>query len=361
MVEEYPEHEFVLVVDAATAAQGVFPERATLEVVATNEQQIQAASADGARQISDLWRMTRAVAKARFDVFFFPTRYSFFPLICSTPTIVAFHDATAEQHPKLIFPGFRSRLLWRIKTRMAFRRADKLVTVSNDARKQLSEVFNFPAESITVISEGPDPIFRPLDDEIDTASVREQFKLPVEDPLILYVGGISPHKNLQGLLKALEHVTAPWHLIIVGDYENDSFWGCYNELLELIGTIGLSGRVTFTGYVDDEDLLKLYNTSTMLVLPSMSEGFGLPVVEAMACGLPVAASARNSIPEVLGDAGLLFDPTSIEEIAESISRMLADPQLRTKFRQLGLERAKHYTWTRGAKTMVGLFESIRDQ
>ena len=361
MVRSHPEHDFVLVVDAATAAQGEFPERATLEVVATSEQQIQAASADGSRQIVDLWRMARAVARARFDVFFFPTRYSFFPLICATPTVIAFHDATAERHPELIFPGFRSRLLWRIKTRLALRRADRLVTVSQDARRQLSDVFQYPAESITVISEGPDPIFRPRIDDGEAANIRDRFMLPPDDPLILYVGGISPHKNLQGLLHALERVPGSWHLVLVGDYKNDSFWGCYSELVTLLGDIGLSGRVTFTGFVTDEELLHFYNASTMLVLPSMSEGFGLPVVEAMACGLPVAASARNSIPEVLGDAGLLFDPTSVEDISGCITRLLEDPQLRDQLRLLGLARAERYSWEQGARNMVELLESIRDR
>ncbi len=360
MVEGHPEHEFVLVMDAATEAEGTFPERAELHVVATKEQQIQAASADGARQISDLWAMSRAVAKANFDAFFFPTRYSYFPMTCSTPTAIAFHDATAERHPKLIFPGFRSRILWRIKTRLAWRRADRHVTVSQDARKQLSDVFGFPEESITVVSEGPDEMFRPLDN-VDTAAVRQQFELPPDDPLILYVGGISPHKNLDGLLKALKQVPRPWHLVAVGDYKNDSFWGCYQELVELAKEISLVDHVTFTGYVPDEELVELFAASTMLVLPSMSEGFGLPVVEAMACGVPVAASNRNSIPEVLGDSGLLFDPTSIDDIAKSISRVLEDRELRDLFRQRGLKRAEFYTWAQGARTMVDLLESIQEQ
>ena len=163
------------------------------------------------------------------------------------------------------------------------------------------------------------------------------------------------------MFEALQHVAGPWHLVLVGDYKNDSFWGCYQELVALKGDIGLEDRVTFTGFVADDDLNKLYNASTMLVLPSMSEGFGLPVVEAMACGLPVAASARNSIPEVLSDAGLLFDPTNIEEMAVNISRMLEDVEFREQCRNLGLARAQHYTWAQGAQTMVALLESLRDK
>ncbi len=358
MVRGYPQHEFVLVLDKDTAAEGKFPERAVLEVVRTSEQPTQAASAEGSRRLMDLWRMGRAVAKARFDVFFFPTRYSFYPLTCTTPTVVAFHDATAERHPKLIFPNFRSRLFWRIKTRLALHRADRLVTVSEDARRQIAEAFDYSAESITVISEGPDPIFRPIHDEDGVSSVRRRLQLPTDVPLILYVGGISPHKNLQGLLRALAKIPRPWHAVLVGDYQHDSFWGCYDELLELRRELELTERVTFTGFVSDEDLLLLYNTATLLVLPSMSEGFGLPVVEAMACGLPVAASERNSIPEILGDAGVIFDPSVPENMAATIARLLEDPDLCEQLRVKGLARAELFSWEKSAQRMIEILEDV---
>ncbi len=358
MVRDHPQHQFVLVVDQHTAAQGEFPETALLEVVSTGEQPAQAASADGSRGVLDLWRMGSAVARARFDVFFFPTRYSYFPFSGTAPTVIAFHDATAEQHPELIFPNLRSRFLWCVKSRLALRRADRLVTVSEDARRQISAVFGYPADEITVISEGPDPIFRPVDDGARAASVRTRLELPADVPLLLYVGGISPHKNLQGLFHALTNVTGPWHLVLAGDYEGDSFWGCYEELVELGRRLQLTERVTFTGFASDEDLVMLYNMATLLVLPSMSEGFGLPVVEAMACGLPVAASDRNSIPEILGDAGLLFDPTSQSDIVAAITRLLEEADLRRRCSATGLARAELYSWERGARQIVALLEEL---
>ncbi len=358
MVRGYPQHEFLLVLDEDTAAEGEFPARAELKVVPTSEQPTRAASADGSRRLMDLWRMGRAVAKAHLDVFFFPTRYTFYPLPCTTPTVVAFHDATAERHPELIFPSFRSRSLWRIKTRLALHRADRLVTVSEDARRQIAEVFDYSAEAITVISEGQGAIFRPVPDEDQAASVRTRLELPADVPLILYVGGISPHKNLQGLFRALAHVPGPWHAVLVGDYRHDSFWGCYNELLEVGRELGLVERVSFTGFVSDEDLLLLYNTATLLVLPSMSEGFGLPLVEAMACGLPVAASRRNSIPEILGDAGVLFDPSVPEEMTAAIVRLLQDSNLRERLRLKGLARAELFSWEKGAQRMMAVLEDV---
>lgn len=358
MVRGYPQHEFVLVLDDATAAEAEFPEGAELQVVATSEQQIRAASAEGSRRPIDMWRLGRAVAGARFDVFFFPTRYTFYPVFGKTPLVVAFHDATAEHHPKQIFPNFRSRVFWGIKSRLAFRQADRLVTVSEDARHQIAAAFACKADGISVISEGPDPIFRPLDDEAELERVRARYELPSAEPLILYVGGISPHKNLQGLLRALAGVSGRWHAVLVGDHQGDSFWGCYEELVRLVGELELEGRVSFTGYVPDADLVKLYNAAALLVLPSFSEGFGLPVIEAMACGLPVAASARNSLPEVIGGAGLLFDPLVSAEMTSAIAGLLCDADLRENLRRRGLERARHYSWERGAERMMEILESV---
>lgn len=303
--------------------------------------------------------MSRAVSRLKFDAFFFPTSYSFFPLFCKTPTVIVFHDAIAEQHPELIFPGWRSRLFWQLKSWLARRRANRLLTVSQDARAQLAEVFRLRESEIDVVSEGPDPCFRPLDLPANSEAIFERYHLPSGVPLIVYVGGISPHKNLNGLLRAAAQVTdSPWHLVLVGDYAGDSFWGCYQEVLDLAKSLGLADRVTFTGYVPDADLLLIYNLATMLVLPSMSEGFGLPVIEAMACGLPVAVSNRNSLPEIIGDAGLLFDPLSTTEMAAAIGRLLSDEPLRRALREQGLKRAESFSWKAGARKLVTILEEV---
>lgn len=358
MVRGYPGEEFVLVVDEQTASEGTFPQHAELEVVSTSEQPTRAASADGARRPLDLWKMSRAVARARFDVFVFPTRYSYFPMTCRTPTVVAFHDATAERHPGLIFPSARSRWFWNIKTKLALRRADRLVTVSEDARRQIAEVFDYPIDQIAVVTEGPDAIYQPCGDHAAASAARARWTLPSDTPLILYVGGISPHKNLTGLFHALADLGAPWHAVLVGDYENDSFWGCYDELVGLARELGLTERITFTGFVSDSELKDLYNTATLFVLPSMSEGFGLPLVEAMACGLPVAASRRNSIPEVVGEAGLLFDPESRAEMTAALARLLQDASLRANLRDEGLRRVQRFSWTKGAEQMMSLLREM---
>ena len=357
MVVRHPQHHFVLVVDAHTARQCTFPSGAETLVVQTSEQPTQAAAADGARSLTDVWRMSRALTSARFDVVLFPTRYTFVPLLGSTPAVLTIHDATDVHQPHLLFPHWRSRLLWKLKSRLAIRRAKRIVTVTNDARQQIAAAFSLREDSITVVSEGPDAGFVP---RAADAAAGARHAIPFGARLILYVGGISPHKNLQALLRAAARVRQQepdgWHVVLVGDYKGDSFLSCYRELVELARSLGLEERVTFTGFVPDDDLVLLYNAATMLVLPSKGEGFGLPVVEAMACGLPVAASDRNSLPEVLGGAGLLFDPDSDEAIAASIIRLLRDAKLRADLRARGLVRARAYSWDAGADTMVRVLE-----
>jgi len=360
IISEGPQHQYTLIVDGVTAQESVFPPGARVDVVLTSEQPSRAASADGARSPLDLWRMSRAAARNRFDLFFFPAVYSFYPVLRQVPTVVTFHDAIPESYPELIFPSRRSRLFWGLKSWLARKQADRLLTVSESARDQIAAAFGYPPSAIDVITEGVGSAFRPLDDPRASGSVRARYRLPPDAPLVLYVGGISPHKNLDGLLRAMRLVfdTSPvaCHLALVGDYAGDSFHGCYEELRTVCGQLGLEDRVTFLGFVPNEDLVALYNAATLLVLPSFLEGFGLPAVEAMACGLPVAASRRGSLGEVVGEAGILFDPSDRDEMARAIRRLLEAPELRSELRVKGLRRAEGFSWNAAARAAVRLFE-----
>ena len=362
MISECGQHEFVLVVDRPTAEQCQFPAGAKLDVVDTRQQPTEAASAEGSRSPMDLWRMARRASRCPVDVFFFPAVYSFYPLFRRIPTAVTFHDAIAENHPDLIFPGLRSRLFWNLKTKLALRQADCLLTVSQSARSQFAAAFKYPEAAIHVINEGPGDEFRPIHDQSVIHDVLDRYQLPRDVPLILYVGGISPHKNLHGLLHAATRLRqqsqGPWHLVLVGDYKNDSFYGCFEELSQLSRQLELDSRVTFTGFVPNDHLVALYNAATMLVLPSFSEGFGLPVVEAMARGVPVAASRRGSLPEVLGEAGLLFDPEDHGDMARAIACLLEDRALNEKLRSQGQRRAELFSWKTAARDTIRLFEDM---
>jgi glycosyltransferase involved in cell wall biosynthesis len=358
-------HAITLFVDAQTAATHALPAGCRVEVVGTSEQPTQAASAEGSRRVGDLWRLSRRASAARSDVLFFPAVYSYYPLLGRRPTVVAFHDAIAEEHPALVMPAARGRMLWRAKTWLARRQATCLLTVSESARDQIVSAFGYPRARIHVVAEAAGAEFRPLrDDERPSVdAVRRTYGLPADAPLVVYVGGLSPHKNLEGLLQAMARLRgrgANAHLAIVGDPAADGFLSAHASLSALRASLGLTDAVTFTGYVPGDHLVALYNAASVAVLPSFSEGFGLPALEAMACGAPVAASRRGSIPEVVGEAGVLFDPADPEDMARALASVLADEALRRRLRAAGLERAALFSWeTAAARTLDVLEEAAR--
>lgn len=360
LVEEHPEHDFTLVLDRRTHDEGRFPAGARFAVVATHAQPTRAASAAGARSPADLWRLARAASSLAADVVFFPAVYSYYPILRRVPVLVAFHDVIAESHPGLVFAGARARLFWALKCRAAALQASAILTVSADARRRLARTFGYPEQRVHVVSEAPARLFHPIEDPAAQETARRRWGLPESGPLLLYVGGISPHKNLAGLLEAFALVAGrtPAHLALAGDHADDSFLGCHPELQALARRLAIEGRVTFTGYVPDEDLALLYSTATLLVQPSFDEGFGLPVAEAMACGLPVAASRRGSLPELLGPDGLYFEPTDAREMGAVLLRLLEDAELRRAQRQIGLARAAALSWSRTASRTLELLEEL---
>ena len=356
-------HELVLVVDKHTAARWEPPRDVESLVVDTHHQPTRMASADRQRSLGDLRRMGKAVAHGRFDVFFFPAVYSFFPIPRVIPTVVTFHDVIAENHPSLIFSNKRSRLAWWTKVRLALRQADQLLTVSNHAKQQIVRVFGYHESKILTVYEGAGEGFGPIKDEARLRATLDDLHLPNDKELILYVGGISPHKNLDGLMRAVNELerSTNWHLVITGDPEADGFLNCFDQLVAIIDELDLKSRVTFTGFVSDQALAALYNASTILVLPSFEEGFGLPVVEAMACGLPVAASSRGSLEEIVGPAGLLFDPDDHAQLANTLDRLLNDPQLRIRLIEEGQRRLSRFSWATSAEQVLEQLQRVANR
>ena len=356
-------HEIVLVVDRQTAAAHAMPEGCRVIAVPTREQPTRAASAHGARGLADLWRLSRGASACDADVFFFPAVYSYFPLARRRPTVVAFHDAIAEEHPDLVVPEWQGRMLWNAKTWLARRQAACLLTVSESAREQIVSAFGYPRERIRVVAEAAGDEFRPLGgpDRAAVGRVLGTYGLPADRPLLVYVGGLSPHKNLEGLLEAMARLrggVGRAHLAIVGDPAADGFNNSHSALLARREALGLEAAVTFTGYVPGDDLVPLYNAAAAVVLPSFSEGFGLPALEAMACGVPVAASRRGALPEVVGDAGLFFDPRDADEMARALEQLLGDPALRARLGEAGRRRSRLFSWAAAAEKTLDLLEEV---
>jgi alpha-1,3-rhamnosyl/mannosyltransferase len=300
-----------------------------------------------------MWRLGRAVGRAGFDVFFFPAVFSYFPIPARVPCVVCYHDSTAERFGELLFPTRRNLWLWRAKTALARLQTTRAMTVSESSARDLETIHGFAPERIDTVTEAADAVFRVLDDPALARSARARHGVPEEADLLVYVGGMNRHKNVMGLLRAMPAVLAARpeaHLAIVGSTSGEGFWDNVPELRAFVaGDAQLSRRVHFTGRLEDEALVELLNGADALVFPSLWEGFGLPAVEAMACGTPVLASDRSSLPEVVGSAGRFFDPEDPRSIADCVVGFLSDPALRSALRDAARERARTFSWERAAE------------
>jgi glycosyltransferase involved in cell wall biosynthesis len=216
---------------------------------------------------------------------------------------------------------------------------------------------------VRFIHEAAGSLFRPTGGDPAGAEALAALGLAPDTRYLLYVGGISPHKNLSLLIDAFCALTAEaafagTKLLLVGDIEKDVFHSSLSEHREALRAKERGSDVVFTGFVPDAALVHLYNRSTALVLPSLDEGFGLPAIEAMACGTPVVASRAGSLPEVVGDAGLLFDPRDGEDLVARLRVVLGDPAVRAALSRQCLERAAGFSWAHAAGELRGIFEEL---
>lgn len=363
-------NEYVLFLDAATARDAdelPSEKRAARVVIETSAAATRAAASDGSRSLGDLWRMRRAVAKwdHKLDVFYFPADYTYFPVKTTARVIVTKHDMTDRRVPQLLFPSWRSRFFWEVKIRLAIHRSDLVFTVSETSRRDIIDAFGLGPERVRVIADAVDPSFVPVPDSPERAAMLAHYGIRPGERFVLYVGGISPHKNLDTLVRAYQRWRqsvggdgAPVSLVLVGDYVADVFHSSYPAIRRLIESAGLESSVRFTGYVPDADLRHLYSAADALVLPSFYEGFGLPVLEAMACGTAVIASDAGALPEVVSNAGLLFDPHSPEALAAVLGRVLGDDALRRDLTARGRARAAQFTWEASARAALAAFEEV---
>jgi glycosyltransferase involved in cell wall biosynthesis len=357
------EHQFFLVVDQPLAELTRF-ENVTVIQARSSLPTTQAAVADGNRSLLDMYRLGKAVAGCPIDVMFFPAVYSWFPVPLRFPAMVTVYDAIAEHYPKLIFPSWKGRLFWKIKMKSAIWASRRVLTVSNAAKEEIVKYIGVDSDVIDVTSAAPDPQFQQTRDEERKGAARQRAQIPPNASVILFVGGLAPHKNLSGFLDGFEKSLGnacmrDVHVALIGDLKGAGFFSNYNSLYTKVKTNPLlAERVHFSGYVPDEDLVALYSSAFAVTMPSYSEGFGLPAVEAMACGAPVLASDRGSLPEVIGDAGLYFDPFDVESISKAIIEMAGNDSLRLQLSSNALARAKTFTWQHAAQVTLTYLEAM---
>jgi glycosyltransferase involved in cell wall biosynthesis len=265
------------------------------------------------------------------------------PIWAPCPTVVTVYDLSFEHFPDR-FPRAQQWYL-RSQTRRSCRRARRIITISEASRQDVHRFYGIPLSQIDVILPGVDPIYKPLP-ETAVAQFRREKGL---GRFILHVGTLQPRKNLPTLLEAFAHWTANGgpptvQLVLVGG----KGW-LFDEIFKQVQSLRLEKRVLFTGYVADEELPFWYNAAELLVFPSVYEGFGMPIVEAMACGTPVIAANCSSIPEAVGDAGLLFPPQEAAALAQQMARLISDSALQETLRAKGLARAKLFSWARAGR------------
>jgi glycosyltransferase involved in cell wall biosynthesis len=358
-------HEFVLFLDRPPEPEMLRPGVSIVQVDVSRTVTVSAV-AGGSRSLSDIHAFKRAVAKQALDVMFFPAVYSWFPVKRSLPVVVTLHDAIAERFPELVFPDRKGRMLWALKMRLACWQATRFITVSHAAKREIVEFLRLGPDEIDVITEAADPMFQASGNSEKLSEARARAGLPEDDRMIVYVGGLAPHKNIAGFMQAFARITGQpgvedLHLVLIGDVEGDGFHSHYQELNELRQTDQrLAGRVHFTGFVSDEDLVTLMAGSVALCLPSFSEGFGLPAIEAMACGIPVLASSAGSLPEVVGDAGLLFDPHDIAAMSAAILDISTNAGLRSELQKRALQRSSQFSWATAAQMVFPVLQATVD-
>ncbi|MEO8577997.1 MAG: glycosyltransferase family 1 protein [Gemmatimonadales bacterium] len=353
MVRLAPDDEFVCFVDRESAARFTVAAPNVRNVIVHAETAAStAASATGYRSPLDILAMTRAVARTRLDIFFSPSVYTYFPLPPRLRAVVTIHDAIAERFPSLTLASARARMFWKLKVKLALHQATRILTVSDYAALDVERIHRVPRERIDVATEAAASAFRPRD-PADIELEARRIGLPEGARWFIYVGGFNPHKNIPSIIKAHATVVAGTHgdkphLLLVGTVSRDVFLGDLAGAKAAIDEAGTSDLVHWTGFVPDEELSALNSGAIALLLPSAAEGFGLPAIEAAACGTPVIATVESPLPLLLEGGGIFIVPGDERGLFNAMSELASDGALRSAMAKCALERSSILTWERGA-------------
>ena len=278
------------------------------------------------------------------------------PVRRGTRTLLTVHDLSFIRDPESATPVLRHYLNAVVPRSVA--RADHVLADSQATRADLVELYRTPAEKISVLYSGVHESFQPVTDPATLAAVRARYGLG-DAPFVLAVGTLQPRKNYVRLIQAfaaisnLQPRTSNLHLVIAGD----KGWR-YDAIFAEVEKLGLGDRVRFPGFVADADLPALYSAARVLAYPSIYEGFGLPMLEAMACGTPVVASTASCMPEVAGDAALLVPPTDVDGLAAALDLALTDEALRADLIVKGRARARQFSWAKSAQQLLEIYRAV---
>ena len=298
----------------------------------------------------ELWAWYAILRGSRVDVFHSP--YFWAPILLRCPLVITIYDMIFDRYPQYM-PHRRFALIYKISSRMALKRSRCVITVSDATRGDILRFTHTQKSKVAVVPAGVDAAFKPVRAEQTRRAVRRRYGLP--SSYILALGARRPHKNIDRLGAGFSLIAAdvPHSLVLAGTmderFDDDPAYDSARWKRE--------GRIIEIGHVEEQDLPALYSMADLFVQPSIIEGFGLPVLEAMACGCPVACSNTTSLPEVAGDAAVFFDPLSTREIADTLTHVLSSTDLRQDLVQRGRQRASQFSWERAASSTLEVYRT----
>jgi glycosyltransferase involved in cell wall biosynthesis len=289
----------------------------------------------------------------QFDVVFSPGLYGPVRIPKGVASVMVVHDLTRYLFPRFFPFNPVQKVLDRLAYPAMVGRYDHLLAVSEATRKDLSSLFKVPDEKITVAYHGAEEAFQPLTEKEE----QEKFlrSKGLKKPFILFLGTLEPRKNISTLLRAFEGIKdqIPHDLVLVGQRG----WK-WEPIIQEMERPEIKQRVHWVGYVSDPERVFFYQAAAFLVYPSWYEGFGMPLLEAMQCGCPVITSKVSAMPEVVGEAGLLIDPSQIEDLKKALLRLVHEPERAEKMKSAGLEQAKKFSWEISARKTLDVFEKL---
>jgi len=289
----------------------------------------------------------------KYEIQLFHEPHYTLPYFLKCKKVVSIHDLIHLKFPQHL-SGKKAYIYAKFMFGQAVKKADKILAGSENTKKDILELFKTKREKIDVIYYGVDENFKPVKDQNLLENFRNKYKLPAK--YILYSGSMRKHKNLNNALKAYAVLKDKSHDLVLAGV------GLQNQkvLEPLLIELEITEKVKIIPFLDYTELVLLYNSASLLFFPTLYEGFGLPVLEAMACGIPVISSNNSSISEVSGDATLLVDPANLKEMAESLEKVLIDTSLRRKMISSGLERAKMFTWKKTAEQTLKIYQELSE-
>lgn len=340
---EYPQHEFLVFARPDTDRTGL-PAAPNIQIIELP---------GGAYPVWEQFTLPKAVKSYQPDLLHCTANTA--PLRVSAPLVITLHDIIFLE--KAIVGGNWYQRLgngyrrWNVPA--VVKKADCIVTVSDYERHRIIDHLRLPAERVVTVHNAVSRQFRVITDAATLAQVRERFRLPAE--FIFFLGNTDPKKNVVGVLKALLQLKNQGLLTLPLVMANVSA-EYVNGLLDQIGGRALTNDILLCGYIQNTLLPVVYNAASVFLCPSLRESFGLPILESMACGTPVLTASTSAMPEVAGDAALLANPASPDEMAHQLHRLLSSAELRAQLRERGLERANAFSWQHTARQLMAVYQ-----